>query len=473
MSLTAPLDRDVFRRYAGLALPRHVAYPMPTWWSDCTSDDGAQMLAEARSRDDAPDMSLYLHIPFCESSCRYCACTRVALPKCEPTAAERAARYVQGLIAEIATVARTIGAGPRAVRQIHWGGGTPTYLDHDQLRAIQSALREHFLLRDDAEIAMEVDPRRVDRATLALLHELGFNRISLGIQDFDPQVQEHVGRVQPVELVQQTVHAARDVGFTCINFDLIYGLPMQTLDSVRRTIEQTIAIGPDRVAYYQYAMIPDKIASQRGLDYNLLPDSEDKLDMFLLGLERFEPAGYAFIGLDHFAKQDEPLAKAARDGTLQRNFQGMTTGGGLDLIGLGASSIGHLSQVGFLQNVRGAEDYLRRVEAGELATFRGKRLTDDDRIRQAVLGDLYCKAEVRPAQIEAEFGIDFSDYFARECAIMRELAADGLVEVTDDAIRVTRPLGRVLMRTVAAVFDAYLEPEAYRAGDRQYFSTNA
>jgi oxygen-independent coproporphyrinogen-3 oxidase len=287
-------------------------------------------------------------------------------------------------------------------------------------------------------------------------------------------VQEHVSRIQPYELIRERVETCRELGFASINFDLIYGLPLQTPETIHRTLEQTIELSPDRIAYYQFAQIPDKVAAQRGLDYSRLPDSETKLEMFLIGQQVLTAAGYQFIGLDHFAKPDEPLTVARREGTLQRNFQGMTTGGGLDLVGIGASSISQLRRLGFLQNVRGLQDYIDRTTAGNTPIYRGKRFTADDVIRQDVLAELYCLTEIVPQRIESEHGIVFGDYFARELTVLQELQRDGLLEIGENGrISVTMPLGRVLMRTIAAVFDAYLAPDAYRVGDRQYFSANA
>ncbi len=469
--ILADIDLDVFRRYAGLALPRHVSYPMPTWWHDLTPAEAADLLQASRQGPEPRALSLYLHIPFCERACRYCACTRIAQEKCVPEAATRTKAYVDALVNEIHSVAGVFG-DRQPVAQIHWGGGTPTYLDTADIKRIHTAVTNAFDLRPNAEIALELDPRVTPAETLQMLRELGFNRASLGIQDFDPQVQEHVNRIQPVELVRNMLTRCRDLGFRSVNFDLIYGLPFQTLDTVRATLEKTIALAPDRIAYYQYAQIPDKIAEQRGLDYTRLPDSETKLAMYLLGQELLTDAGYVFIGLDHYARPDEPLAIALRAGTIQRNFQGMTTGGQLDLIGLGASSIGHLANLGFLQNRRNVDEYIAAANA-DGAAFRGKRLTQDDIVRQAVMRQIYCNARIEPAAIEAETDIDFEDYFARERDILAQLEADGLLQQEGRDYVVTEPLGRVLLRTIGAVFDAYLEPDAWQLGDRQYFSANA
>lgn len=467
------VDLEVFRRYSGLSLPRHVSYPMPTGWHEMDEAAALKMLADSNARERDNGLSLYLHIPFCEALCKFCACTRVILKKNKAGAADQVDAYLAALEEDIARMAELVGDG-RVVRQIHWGGGSPTYLSSEQIERIQGRIGELFDVAPDAEIAMEIDPRTAPPDKLQALRAAGFNRVSLGVQDFSEKVQMHVRRIQPFEMVRTTVAVCKALGFESVNFDLIYGLPYQTPETVRDTIEQAITLAPDRVAYYHYAQIPEKIATQRGMDYTKLPDSETKLDMFLAGVELFGAAGYDFIGLDHFAKSEEGLAKAAEDGTLQRNFQGMTTGGGLDLIGLGASSIGHLAGIGFLQNVRESEPYVASVESGKLPVVRGKRFTEDDRIRQAVISDLYCTAEIRPEPIEKQFGIVFADYFARELSIMEELQHDGLVVLhANGTIRATMPLGRVLLRTVAAPFDAYLDDDAYRVGDKNCFSANA
>lgn len=467
------VDLQVFRRYAGLSLPRHVSYPMPTWWQPLDQESIGALHERARDPHRGHGVSLYVHIPFCEQLCKFCACTRIIQRKTAPGAEERTERYLAALETELAQMVDAIGRD-RVVRQVHWGGGSPTYLSAEQIGRIQRRIGELYNIADDAEIAMEIDPRSCPPEKLVSIRSFGFNRVSLGVQDFDERVQEHVRRIQPLELVQSTVAKARELGFDSVNFDLIYGLPYQTTDSVRELVDRTIELSPDRIAFYHYAQIPDKIATQRGMDYTKLPDSEAKLAMFLVGLYRFQEAGYEFVGLDHFARPTEALSRAADDGTLQRNFQGMTTGGGLDLYGAGASSISHLMGIGFLQNVREVDDYLERIEGGTLPIHRGKPFTDDDLIRQGVLNQLYCAGEIRPAVIERVYGITFADYFARELGVMAELERDGLVSMEDSGvIRATVPLGRVLMRTIAAVFDAYLEADAYRVGDRNCFSANA
>jgi oxygen-independent coproporphyrinogen III oxidase len=467
------VDRDVFNRYAGLSLPRHVSYPMPTWWEDMSSDDATKMRAASDAHETECDLSLYLHIPFCEKLCKFCACNKIIMGTDRTSVREQIERYLAAIEKEIRQLAASIDT-TRPLRQIHWGGGSPTYLLPHEMERIQSTIEDVFDIADEAEIAMEIDPRTTTEAKLKTLRQLGFNRLSMGVQDFDHSVQKHVRRVQPFEMVRDLVDTIRTLGFPSVNFDLIYGMPYQTPDTIRQTVEKAISLAPDRVAYYHYAQIPEKIATQRGMDYTRLPDSETKLDMFLIGLNLFEQAGYEFIGLDHFAKSDERLSESLRDGTVQRNFQGMTTGGDLRLYGVGVSSISHLTEVGFLQNVKDVDRYMQLVEEGHSPIDRGKWFTPDDIIRQAVLGELYCLAELDPKRIEDGFDLSFDETFARELGILATFEKDGLITIElDGTIRVTKPLGRVLLRNIAAVFDAYLGSEAYRKGELATFSVNA
>lgn len=463
----------VFHRYAGLSLPRHVAYPMPTWWHDVDEAEVAAMLQDSSRKATPCDLSLYVHIPFCEALCKFCACNRVIQKKGTATAASRTDTYVEALIEEIRRLSARLDE-QRPLRQIHWGGGTPTYLSCEQIERIHLATADAFSIAGDAEISIEIDPRVTTEQHLATLRRLGFNRISMGVQDFEAEVQRHVHRVQPFEMVKATVDTCRSLGFESINFDLIYGMPYQTPDTIRRTVEGTISLSPDRIAYYHYAQIPEKIATQRGMDNTRLPDSETKLTMFLTGLELFTEAGYEFVGLDHFAKPDEGLSRALEDGTLQRNFQGMTTGGGLDLLGVGASAISQLQGVGYLQNIKETDAYIDAIKADCAPTVRGKRFTPDDLVRQYLIDEFYCTGEIHPRQVASRFDVDFEAYFARELTLVDELEADGLVLTeADGTIRATSPLGRVLMRNIAAVFDAYLHPEAYKLGEVACFSANA
>ncbi len=472
--LSLPIvDQEVFRRYAGRSLPRHVSYPMPTWWRDVAAPEAAAIRTDHARTRPRSDLSVYLHLPFCEALCKFCACNRTILRKTAKDAGLRTEAYVAALEREIRQLGAVLGAG-RPVRQIHWGGGTPTYLSCAHIERIHKTLTAAFSVVEGAEIAIEIDPRVTSNDQLELLRRLGFNRVSLGVQDFDARVQKHVHRIQPYEMVKQCIETCRELGFPSVNFDLIYGLPYQTPETVADMIDRTIALSADRIAYYHYAQIPEKIANQRGIHHDRMPDSETKLAMFLMAVESFTAAGYEFIGLDHFAWPGEPLARASRDGTINRNFQGMTTGAELDLIGIGASSISQFVRLAYLQNVRDPDAYVQRVNAGADPVIRGTRLTRDDCIRQLVINHLYCHAAVDPPRIEDRFHINFEEYFADELGRLKDLEADGLVDRKPGGrIELTSPLGRVLMRNVAAVFDAYLHHDAYRLGERHAFSTNA
>ncbi|MCH8986078.1 MAG: oxygen-independent coproporphyrinogen III oxidase [Acidobacteria bacterium] len=473
MSSLPILEQETFNRYSGLSLPRHVSYPMPNWWTPLDSDEVRGLWADVSAPDRTRDLSLYLHLPFCQSLCKFCGCNRTIVRKESKGARDRTRRYMEALLVDV----RSRGAmfdGSRVVRQVHWGGGTPTYLDSDEIRELHNATREAFNIADDAEVSIEVDPRVTTREQLETLRDLGFNRISLGVQDFKLEVQKHVNRVQPFEMVEQIVNDCREVGFESVNFDLIYGLPYQTVASVKETVSQAITLSPDRFAFYHYAQIPEKLANQRGIHHEAMADSETKLEMFLSAVELFEEAGYSFIGLDHFAKSDEMLTRAVKDKTVHRTFQGMTTGAALDLIGLGASSISTLHEIGFLHNIRNPDEYADAIEAGEEVTHRGMRLSRDDVVRQKLINDLYSHGAIVPHALEEQFGIDYSSYFAREIEKLDILETDGLVTVdADGGVELTFPLGRVLMRNVAALFDAYLSDEAYLKGERHLYSVNA
>ena len=471
--IPADFPLETFTKYTGLALPRHVSYPMPTAWSEKDGEDFADRFAETSADNPSRGISLYLHIPFCEALCKFCACNRTVLKKGVAGAGDRKKVYLRALRREIEAISGLPGAD-RTVRQVHWGGGSPTYLEPSEIEDIQRFIGTHFNVSPDAEIAMEIDPRTTTEGHLEVMAKLGFNRLSMGIQDFDPAVQEHVHRVQTLDMVRSLIESVRRHELGQINFDLIYGMPYQTLDTVREMVSKAIELRPDRVAFYHYAQIPEKIATQRGMDYTRLPDSVEKLGMFLEAIDLFESSGYVFIGLDHFALPHDELALALRDGTVQRNFQGMTTHGGLDLIGLGVSSISHLIGVGFWQNEKEIEAYESSAVAGNLPRIRGIHFSHDDRIRQRVLSDLYCYGRINLDKVGQEFEIDPFDFFSKEIEALREISQDGLVEFESQAVVVaTKPLGRVLLRNIGAVFDSYLDPDAYKKGDRYYYSVSA
>jgi oxygen-independent coproporphyrinogen III oxidase len=452
-------ERAVYQRHARLALPRHTSYPIASVWSPSYGPAAFRadlgQLAEA-----GRPLSVYVHVPFCERLCYYCACTKEIVPPTRRRASDSSDALLEGLQREADRFAEFAGRGE--VHQVHLGGGSPTFLSPAHLERLWDILRHRFAIAPTAEIAVEVDPRITTLGHLQTLRNLGFNRVSLGVQDFAPQVQHAVNRVQPLEMVQRCVGWCRSLGFASLNFDLIYGLPFQTPATMADTLEKTIALGPDRIAFYRLAVIPEMFRWQNVFRQADLPAGDLPLELNLLAINRFLEAGYEFIGLDHFARADEPLARACRDGSLHRTFQGMTTGKGLDLLGLGPSAISQLDKA-FAQNTKPTADWQRRV-AGDFATERGLRLGRDDRLRRELLQQLYGHGTVDKRGLGEQFGIDFDEYFAAEQARLDELVEEGLVVPDGDLIRLTAPLGRLLVRVVAAVFDRYLPADAFRTG---------
>ncbi len=452
-------ERETYRRYSELALPRHTSYPIaPVWQANYGPTDFHADLRQ--SADEGRPLSLYVHIPFCEKLCYYCACTKEIVPADKRRQHDPAEALLSGLAIEAERLASAVGAG--IAQQVHLGGGSPTFLTPAELEQLWSFLTRHFALAPDAEVAIEIDPRITSLEHLQTLRGLGFNRISLGIQDFAPVVQRAVNRLQPLATVERVVGWCRSLGFASINFDLIYGLPFQTLETMADTLEKTLALAPDRIAFYRLAVIPEIFRWQNVFRHTDLPGGDLTLDLNLLAINRFLEAGYEFIGLDHFARPDDPLAEARRHYSLQRNFQGMTTGKDMDLLGLGPSAISQLDRA-FAQNIKTSAAW-RQAIAHDLATERGLHIDEDDRLRRELLQQLYGHGVIDKRHLEAKFGILFDDYFARERNCLRDLIEDGLAYDEPAAIRLSTPLGRLLVRVVAAVFDRYLPPKAYCEG---------
>jgi len=440
-------DRALVRKYDRPG-PRYTSYPTaPQFRDDFTATDHQRLLAAGRESGRA--LSLYVHVPFCRTRCLFCGCN-VTIAR-DP---DRASRYLPLLDREMARVAALAGHR-RPVVQIHWGGGTPTFVSPAEVRELMATIRRLFRVADGCEIGVEVDPRRTTDEHLDALAECGVNRLSLGLQDLDPRVQEAVHRVQPAEVVERVLAGARRRGIDSVNVDLIYGLPHQTPESFAATLDAVVAMAPERVALFNFAYLPATFPHQRALDADALPDAETKLTLLEGSIRRLTEAGWAFIGMDHFARPDDPLAEALRDGTLRRNFQGYSTGGDSDLLAFGASSISATAD-GFAQNLRGVEDYSRAIVAGGLATARGLWTSDEDRLRADVIQRLMAAFRLDKRAVEARWGFDdFDRRFAAELTALEPLAADGLIEMGDDTIEVT-PLGRLLVRNVAMPFDAYL-----------------
>ena len=429
--------------------PRYTSYPTaPVWQDKFHQADLEEFFRNADSA--ATPVSLYMHLPFCESLCLFCACN-VVIQKDKSAAIP----YLQSLEAEIRHVSQFVSR-TREIVQFHWGGGTPTYLTPTQLEDLFGCTRERFNFAANAEIGIEVDPRVTTREHLAVLRKLGFNRLSMGIQDFTPEVQKTIHRVQPFEMTRDLIAEARRLGFDSLNVDLIYGLPYQTAASFAETIDKVLQLSPDRIAMFSYAHVP-WLRKQQGAFQGHLPEGMEKFHIFKTGVRKFTDAGYLYIGMDHFARPGDELAIAQRNRTLHRNFQGYTTKAGADLYGLGVSAISSVGEA-YAQNDRALASYQSAIAERGLATMRGYRLNFDDLLRREVITKLLCHTVVRKQEIENTFQIRFDDYFASELAELRAMRDDGLVLLADDEIRVT-PLGRIFIRNLAMPFDRYLHEQ--------------
>ena len=451
----APLFDAALLRKMNRAGPRYTSYPTADRFSaDFGYKDYLAFVAARRTRGHVKPLSLYLHIPFCDTVCYYCACNKIVTRR-----ADKAAVYLGYLRREI-TMQAALFSGMNQLRQLHLGGGTPTYLNDAQMDELMSHLRRNFEFADDAdgEYAIEVDPRTVTPARIASLRRQGFNRISLGVQDYDEAVQQAVNRVQPEAQTQAIIDAARACGYRSINIDLIYGLPQQNLATMARTLDRVIAADPDRIALYHYAHLPHLFKPQRRIDSARMPDAQCKLDMLGLAIARLGAAGYVYIGMDHFAKPNDELAVAQRQGRLHRNFQGYSTHADADIVACGVSAIGAVG-ASYSQNAKTLEAYYERIDRNELPIERGVALGMDDLLRRAIIQMLMCQFELSVDAVEQAFPIVFADYFQHELAQLSRLAEDGLVEVRDDWISVT-PRGRLLIRNVCMVFDGYLAAHA-------------
>ena len=450
-------DSDLIRRY-DLAGPRYTSYPTAV---QLHSEVGSFELLHAlrESRRAVRPLSLYVHVPFCANICYYCACNKVITKD-----RARAQPYLQRLEQEIQLIACHLEPRQR-VEQLHFGGGTPTFLSHVELRGLMAQLRKHFNLLDDdsGDYGIEIDPREADWSTMGLLRELGFNRVSLGVQDLDPVVQRAVNRLQSLEQTRTLIEAARTLQFRSVNLDLIYGLPKQTPEGFARTVDEVIRLQPDRLSVFNYAHLPERFMPQRRIADEDLPAAAAKLEMLQATIEQLTAAGYRYIGMDHFALVDDELAIAQEEGTLRRNFQGYTTHGHCDLIGLGVSSISQIGNL-YCQNTSDLNAYMDCLSSGQLATRRGLVCNQDDRLRRAVIQQLICHFELDFARIEQAFVVDFRAYFSEQWPQLQTLHKDGLISLDAGGIKVL-PAGRLLVRSLCMVFDAYLARQ-----DAQRFS---
>lgn len=448
-SLPISVDLETLQRYDKPG-PRYTSYPTaPHFSAEFGLEEFSEEIDRSNRRETLRDLSLYFHLPFCDTLCYFCGCTMIITHN-----RSRIDEYLDYLVKEIELVSRKLDPD-RKVAQLHWGGGTPSYLAPDQIRRLFAAIRQHFDFHDDAEIGVEIDPRGMTEEHLNALRDVGFNRASMGVQDFNPRVQEAINRIQSEELTRWAFDGLRRRGFESINLDLIYGLPFQTVDSFEHTLERIQAIGPDRLAVFNYAHVPWMKKHQRVIKEETLPGAVEKLKILKTTIERLTASGYVYIGMDHFARLEDSLTRAFFEKTLYRNFQGYSTKSGCDLFGLGMSSISQLSDV-YAQNLKELPTYYSAVERGELATHRGYRLSEDDQLRRFVIMRLMCDFELNPRQVEEKFGIDFDTYFEDALVELEHLAADGLLERPDGTIRVT-DMGRLLIRNIAMAFDKYLK----------------
>jgi oxygen-independent coproporphyrinogen-3 oxidase len=433
--------------------PRYTSYPTAPVWNDSF---GPADLEKVHARADAAKspVSLYMHIPFCESLCLFCACN-VIIQKNKAVAPP----YLGILKREITSVGQHVSKD-RPVVQFHWGGGTPTYLTPSQIEDLFGFTHDHFTFSPDAEIGIEVDPRVTNREHLETLRKLGFNRLSMGIQDFHPLVQKTINRVQPYELTRDLIQSARDLGFDSVNVDLIYGLPYQTAETFAHTVDQILSLTPDRVALFSYAHVPWLKKQQNSFEGHL-PEGMQKFEIFRTGLLKFLEAGYLYIGMDHFAKPGDELATAQQNRTLHRNFQGYTTKAGADLYGMGITAISGI-QNAYAQNQRDIPTWEKAVNERGIATMRGYHLSEDDRLRRTVISRLLCHTIVLKDEISQEFQIDFDHYFADELQRLEPFREDGLILLNPDEIRTTA-LGRIFIRNAAMLFDPYLEKQNLNA----------
>lgn len=430
--------------------PRYTSYPTAIQFSeDFVENDYHKQVVLSNERN--TPLSLYFHIPFCDTICYYCGCNKIVTKN-----RNHAQPYLDAIYKELELQGELFKA-TRIVRQLHWGGGTPTFISHEQMTELMQQTRKHFTLLDDdsGEYSIELDPREVDTSSIKLLRQLGFNRISLGVQDFNPKVQQAVNRIQSYKETRDVILAARENEFHSISLDLIYGLPFQTIDSFSETVDKVLELQPDRLSVFNYAHLPEMFKTQRQINSADLPSAEEKLAILQNVTDKLIDAGYEYIGMDHFAKPTDELAVAQKERKLYRNFQGYSTNSDCDLVALGITSIGKVAD-SYSQNIKTIKEYSEIIESGHLPVYRGISLSSDDILRREVINQLICHFELNFKDVENEFNINFADYFSTELKKIKEMELDGLVKLSDDEILVL-PEGKMLIRNVCMVFDIYLK----------------
>ena len=443
-------DLDLIKRY-NQSGPRYTSYPTAVQFDGQFEVDKYHSSAWRSSATTKP-LSLYFHIPFCSHVCYYCACNKIVTKH-----RSRSEEYLEYLYREIEMQA-DLYSSDQLVEQLHFGGGTPTFLDAEQMRALMGKIKEHFNLKisDLTDYSIELDPREVDWPMMSTLRDLGFNRISIGVQDLDEKVQIAVNRVQPEAMVRSVLDAARAMAYKSVHMDLIYGLPLQNVDSFMDTVDRVIDMAPDRLSLFNYAHLPHRFKPQRRIKDEDLPTPEEKLAILQKATERLMEKGYVYIGMDHFALPDDELAVAQEERVLHRNFQGYTTHSHCDLVSMGVSSISQVGDV-YVQNTTDEPTYRQLIDEGKLPIVRGLRMETDDKIRQAVITQLICQFSLNPKEIEERFEINFAEYFAEELSSLSEMIDDELLTLDDEYCIQVTPKGKLLIRNICMKFDAYLK----------------
>ncbi|APF19422.1 oxygen-independent coproporphyrinogen III oxidase [Caldithrix abyssi] len=453
------VDIDLLKKYDQPG-PRYTSYPTAPYFHEGIGEkDYIRHIQKDDQQKSGEPISLYFHLPFCDTLCYFCGCNMMVTHN-----RQKIDHYIDYLVKEMELLRPLINDN-RKVMQLHWGGGTPTYLTPEQIRRLGQDIRRLFELEEGAEVSVEIDPRELTREHMVALKEAGFNRCSMGVQDFNPKVQKTVNRIQPEDITRQTVDWARELGFQSVNIDLMYGLPFQNAELFKKTLEIILDIDPDRLAVFNYAHLPSIIKHQRLIKDEWLPGPEEKLELLKLSIETLTSSGYVYIGMDHFAKPNDELTIAMNEGTLYRNFQGYSTHAGLNLFAIGITSISMLSDL-YVQNVKKLEPYYELLDAGHLPVYKGVELNEDDILRREVITELMCNFRLQKEKIEKKYGIVFDDYFADALQNLTPMQDDGLIELHADHLQVTT-MGRLLIRNIAMQFDYYLMK---REGHKPQFS---
>ncbi|MEJ5305908.1 MAG: oxygen-independent coproporphyrinogen III oxidase [Ignavibacteria bacterium] len=443
------VNLDLLKKY-DVPGPRYTSYPpAPHFNESFTADDYVKEIIKTNYGENLPDLSLYFHIPYCDTLCYFCGCNMIVTRN-----HDRMKEYIKYLKNEIDLLRQYLNPD-RKVAQLHWGGGTPTSLNPDEINSLISYIRQSFDFTENAELGCEIDPRGLTKEHLIALREGGFNRISMGVQDFNEKVQKYVNRIQPEEMTRQVIEWVRELGFQSINIDLMYGLPFQTIETFEKTIDKVLELSPDRLAVFNYAHVPWMKKHQALIHEEDLPTPQEKLNILKMTIEKLTSNGYVFIGMDHFAKPEDELAKALKNKQLYRNFQGYSTHAGCDLFAFGITSISQLKDV-YAQNYKTEKEYFASIDNERLPVFKGYRLTEDDQIRRKVIMNLMCNFELNFDEIENEFKINFKEYFEKSLSQLKEMSDEGLVIMNNNEIKITE-MGRLLIRNIAMKFDGFIE----------------